>query len=116
VTGVTAGILGEEVDVYTFGSQMSIQDVAHQVKFVPAMDYKSLSRLTAINSAQASYLQRFIEAALVAYPEKIPASYPRPPSIHIPAILFVICAELSTQGRLFIEYNEEVHPNGNGND
>jgi hypothetical protein len=47
---------------------------------------------------------------------KSPAMSTRPPSIHVSAVLFVIGAELPTQGGLFIEQNEEVHSHGSSDD
>jgi hypothetical protein len=38
----------------------------------------------------------------------VPASYARPPSVHVPAILFVVCPEFAAQSGLFIKENEQT--------
>src|SRR5207245_65603 len=44
----------------------------------------------------------------------VPASQARPPAPYVPAILFVIRAELLAQRRLFIQQDKQMHPEGNG--
>src|SRR5438309_9429348 len=44
----------------------------------------------------------------------VPASHARPPAPYVPAILFVIRAELLAQRRLFVEENKQMHAKGNG--
>src|SRR5207245_4835208 len=44
----------------------------------------------------------------------VPASHARPPAPYVPAILFVIRAELLAQRRLFIQQDKQMHPEGNG--
>jgi hypothetical protein len=43
----------------------------------------------------------------------VPASHARPPSIHVPAILFVFCPEFAAQSGLFIKENEKMYGEGN---
>src|SRR5256884_5392575 len=44
----------------------------------------------------------------------VPASHARPPAPYVPAILFVIRAELLAQRRLFIQQDKQMHAKGNG--
>src|SRR5437660_4097373 len=44
----------------------------------------------------------------------VPRSRARPPAPYVPAILFVIRAELLAQRRLFIQNDKQMHPEGNG--
>src|SRR5438105_8946945 len=44
----------------------------------------------------------------------VPASQARPPAPYVPAILFVIRAELLAQRRLFIQDDKQMHAEGNG--
>src|SRR5438874_12636261 len=44
----------------------------------------------------------------------VPGSRARPPAPYVPAILFVIRAELLAQRRLFIQNDKQMHPEGNG--
>ena len=44
----------------------------------------------------------------------VPASHTRPPSIHVPAIIDIVRAELLVQRRLFIEHHKQVYSEGNG--
>jgi len=39
----------------------------------------------------------------------VPASHTRPPSIHVPAILFVVCPEFAAQSWLFIKEHEQMY-------
>src|SRR5437899_2526238 len=45
-----------------------------------------------------------------------PASHARPPAHYVPAILFVIRAELLAQRRLFVEENKQMHAESDGCD
>jgi hypothetical protein len=42
----------------------------------------------------------------------VPASHARPPSIHVPAILFVVCPEFAEQSGLFIKDNKQMYGEG----
>jgi hypothetical protein len=42
-----------------------------------------------------------------------PASDTRPPSIYVPAILFVLCSEFAAQSWLFIKEHEQMYAEGN---
>src|SRR5438445_2497998 len=42
-----------------------------------------------------------------------PSSHTRPPSVHVPAILFVVCPEFPPQSWLFIKDHEQMHGEGN---
>src|SRR5437667_3597828 len=44
----------------------------------------------------------------------VPGSHARPPAPYVPAILFIIRAELLAQRRLFIQNDKQMHPEGNG--
>src|SRR6266705_1272113 len=44
----------------------------------------------------------------------VPASHARPPAPYVPAILFVIRAELLAQRRLFVEENKQMHAESDG--
>src|SRR2546428_3637932 len=46
----------------------------------------------------------------------VPASHARPPAPYVPAILFVIRAELLAQRRLFVEENKQMHAESDGCD
>ena len=46
----------------------------------------------------------------------VPASHARPPAPYVPAILFVIRAELLVQRRLFVEENKQMHAESDGCD
>ncbi len=43
----------------------------------------------------------------------VPASHMRPPSIHVPAILFVVCPEFAAQSWLLIKEHEQMYAEGN---
>lgn len=43
----------------------------------------------------------------------VPASHTRPPSIHVPAIQFVVCPEFAAQSWLFIKKHEQMYGEGN---
>ena len=42
----------------------------------------------------------------------VPASHTRPPSIHVPAILLIVCPEFTAQSGLFIKENEQINGEG----
>lgn len=44
----------------------------------------------------------------------VPGSHVRPPTIHIPAIFFVLWSEFAAQSWLFIKEHEQVYAKGNG--
>jgi hypothetical protein len=44
----------------------------------------------------------------------VPGSHVRPPTIHIPAIFFVLWSEFAAQSWLFIKEHEQVYAQGNG--
>ena len=43
----------------------------------------------------------------------VPASQPRPPPIHVPAIRFIVCPEFPAQSWLFIKDHKQMHAEGN---
>jgi hypothetical protein len=79
--------------------------------FLKARDYwptASCSRTRLFRSARSTV---FYRAHLPNPPLLwlVPASHAQPPSIHVPAIPFVVCPEFAAQSGLFIKENEQMY-------